>query len=340
MLNMDLWNEVPKKVRLACSQIERSRLFTREKITEIRRGMWNHLEAEKHFDLIIAGSLGRQEAHETSDVDAFVLLRKGKVTQRRLTTARRLVSELKATIESEGVQLRMASKGAFSDVCALEELVSNIGGKKDTNNTLTRRMVLLGEATGIGRSNNLNSIRRDLIKKYLQDLQPASDRRPIFLINDLVRYYRTMCVDYEYKKNEAGKPWAVRLMKLRHSRKLFYFSILVLLLKSEEIPPPERVKWIQDHFINFTPLERIIIGLAEHGRNKHWGILTCYNKFLEFMASPARRNKLDTIFFDKRDDSEEYIFLRDNSRELGDLFLDFILSVEKWQRTIKYYIVS
>src|SRR5690606_8603909 len=34
----------------------------------------------------------------------------------------------------------------------------------------------------------------------------------------------TLCVDYRYKVEQTSKPLPLRLMKLRHSRKLWHFS--------------------------------------------------------------------------------------------------------------------
>jgi len=45
-----------------------------------------------------------------------------------------------------------------------------------------------------------------------------------FLLHDLIRYYRTICVDFEYKTYENGKPWGDRNIKIQFSRKFLYFS--------------------------------------------------------------------------------------------------------------------
>lgn len=175
---------------------------------------------------------------------------------------------------------------------------------------------------------------------YLGDLQPIKDRRPIFLINDLLRYYRQICVDYEYKKNEVGKAWAVRLTKLRHSRKLFYFSALLPLLESMIVEPDGRIRWIVRQFVEYTPLERIVLLLEQYGCQRHWELLGFYNTFLEFMGSKERRDKLDKSVFERREKNTEYVLMRDNARAFRKIFMDFIFSVEHWRDPINKYVIS
>jgi len=68
---------------------------------------------------------------------------------------------------------------------------------------------------------------RVLLKRYLVDdfgyaMPPkAAARVPRFLLNDLVRYWRTMAVDFAAKRREReGAGWGLRNFKLRMSRKL------------------------------------------------------------------------------------------------------------------------
>src|SRR3972149_7722231 len=338
---MKTWEKIPEQIRTQCSQIEYSMTFTEDRIQKIKTRIMPLLEnsnQNKKFALVFAGSLGRKEAHETSDEDAFILFQ-NKVHKKEQSITKELLSSLKSIIKINDIKLRMASAGAFSNVCAFGDLVHNIGGKKETNDILTRRMVLLVEGQGICNGDFFDNSKREILMKYLRDLQPISDRRPIFLINDLLRYYRTICVDYEYKKNEAGKPWAVRLTKLRHSRKMFYLSALLPLLESMNVEPTQRIKWVQEQFIQCTPLERIILLLHKYGKEQHWELLIYYNEFLKFMASKERRQKLDKISFDKRDKNTEYVLMRDNARKFRSIFLNFIFSVKHWQEPINKYVI-
>lgn len=339
---MSIWKKVPEKVRVECRCIEEFRVFTEGKIGAIKEKMdpylKDHSEAIESF--IIVGSLGRKEAARTSDVDAFLLFRDGASGPDKTRIKDILMARLRSIVESEDVSLRLASVGAFSDGCDLLELRSNIGGREDTNVSLTRRILLLSEGVGFPEK-KFKKIREMILETYLADLQLRDERRPVFLLNDVIRYYRTICVDYEYKKNESGKPWAVRLTKLRHSRKILYFSALLPLLESIDIKKgTDRIVYLKKQFTECTPLERIILLLDKYGKEEHWEILKYYNDFLGWMSDRKMRERLDAVEFEKRDQNAEYLKLRDNARNLREVLNDFIFSVPAWKEPIQKYVLS
>ena len=46
----------------------------------------------------------------------------------------------------------------------------------------------------------------------------------MFLLNDVIRYWRTICIDLEHKVRADNKARDIRLIKLRFSRMLLYAS--------------------------------------------------------------------------------------------------------------------
>src|SRR5207247_550348 len=70
-----------------------------------------------------------------------------------------------------------------------------------------------------------------LVDRYLLDYQTKPKPGvPRFLVNDVVRYWRTIAVDYQAKKwDELDENWGLRYLKLIVSRKLTFAGTLVSL---------------------------------------------------------------------------------------------------------------
>src|SRR4051794_5959690 len=61
---------------------------------------------------------------------------------------------------------------------------------------------------------------------------------PRILQNDMARYWRSLAVDFAYKRRQrAGQGWALRTAKLRLSRKLTYASGLLMCFDCALNPP-------------------------------------------------------------------------------------------------------
>lgn len=338
MTEYDPWSVVPDDVKNELTTIESARRFTKDNLEEIKKRLQPVLESyNDEYTVVIAGSYGRGEANPTtSDLDAFVLAKLRSEKQKLQCEC--ILHELGKI--ANDLKIEMASKGAFSDYCCAGELLS-VGAKNETSDLLTRRMLVLIEGVGISAENDDFAIAREqILDRYLQELQPSEDRRPIFLINDLIRYYRTICVEYEYKKTEAGKPWAVKLTKLRHSRKLIYFSTLLPLLESMNIDNKDRIDWLKKQFIDYTPMERIILILENHGLPEDWDTLLHYDEFLKFLSNDDLRKSLDAISFEGRKDDANYLYVRDNARRFGESLNTFVSRVDIWKKPISKYVLS
>jgi hypothetical protein len=142
------------------------------------------------------------------------------------------------------------SSGTFGNMVFSHDLVHRIGGGADSNANLTRRMLLLLESRPLHFSFTdsasqvwCNVVRNVLDRYFEEDVHFSVHRErkvPRFLLNDLTRYWRTICVDYAAKHREQdGRKWAIRNAKLRMSRKLLFASGLAFCLSCELAPPQE-----------------------------------------------------------------------------------------------------
>ena len=208
---------------------------------------------DKNFCLIVNGSLARKELTESSDFDAF-LIADGILDVAQFNAATELWNSAK---QSSGL-VDPGSSGTFSSghVINIDEMVQNIGGVNDDNNKITQRMLFILESIPLGNSFLYDKLRNKILKRYISE-NITNHQLGLFLLNDIIRYYRTICIDFEFKTIEQDKPWGLRNIKLVYSRKLIYFAGVVMCAEMAQKSWREKRK-ICEIMMNMTPIERLI----------------------------------------------------------------------------------
>jgi predicted nucleotidyltransferase len=279
--------------------------------------------------VIFFGSIARGECTSNSDTD-WVVLVDGQVDEQHFQAYRRT---RKALIEASFIQ--PGSSGTFGNLAFSHDIVHRIGGQDDTNRNLTFRMLLLLESVSIGERIVRDRVIRAILRRYLAD-DPSwtfrSDGKiPRFLLNDSVRFWRTMAVDFADKfHDQAGEKWALRNVKLRFSRKLiFLFSMLACFswqLHRSEISSDRTSDSVESAlsylfgYFDRAPLEVIADELLREGVSTETcdKILSSYNEFLGVLDDDAKREELEKLPRDLAEKSE----LFQNLRTLSHTFRD------------------
>ena len=88
-----------------------------------------------------------------------------------------------------------AQDGAFAKNAPIRELLEHYGGSRDSNETITRRMLFLLEGDYLTNESEFKRIRLEIIRRYVGNT-PADHQIAFYLLNDVIRYWRTMAVDY------------------------------------------------------------------------------------------------------------------------------------------------
>src|ERR1019366_5526519 len=162
-----------------------------------------------------------------------------------------------------------------------------------------------------------------IIQRYLEE-EPhlitkngAQFKVPRFLLNDIVRFWRTMAVDFASKQRDrGGEGWGLRNAKLRMSRKLIFASGLLTCFSCHldqnlqaKIPTGDRdVKsarklnliQLENHLWNYTqqtPLDTMASSIRDYGirNNVAVQLFSAYDEFLGMMSDSDKRKHLKTL---------------------------------------------
>lgn len=317
---------------------ERQRLF---QVLREEPGFLNSDEAT----FVVFGSLARNELTSGSDVDWTLLVDAPVDPQHR-----HVVLRIKRLVEEAGFREPTAG-GVFGSLAFSHGIVHQIGGHDDTNRNTSQRILLLLEsfpfaATSIGKRAYDNVI-GGILQRYLADDltysagSPDSPKVPRFLLNDIIRYWRIMAVDYASKRWDRGdKGWAIRNLKLRMSRKLIFAAGLLMCLRASLKPDFQVVDSLFGtesyvlpmlnslrRCVAMTPMEIAAQSLMDFGSAAtRRDFLIAYNDFLATINDVERRNHLEKLAIESSHTDNVYLAAKEQTlgfdRALDRLFFE------------------
>lgn len=244
--------------------------------------------------LIGFGSLARLELTPASDLD-YLFVGDGLSDDR----SSELYSDLIVKIRSgAGVCLRNpGSSGVFGCHIEASPLVEHIGLQDDTNHNLTRRLVLIEESVPLANSAAHRQLLNEVFLRYLEARIHPSSKIPRVLLNDIIRYWRTVAVDY-HAKTATNPGYSLRYLKLLFSRKLCFLSSLAPLHQMSLAMPSDEQSYLMEAYS--TPaLVRLIKWFDFLGREDAkakrliQSSLERYWRFLRLFSSPESRGDLE-----------------------------------------------
>jgi hypothetical protein len=220
------------------------------------------------LDVVLLGSAARQELTGESDFDFLVIahgipgLVQDPVTGQPVHATRKVLAALQDLQKGEELAAAGAT-GMFGQIVSAPDLIERIGLEKDTNETHSHRILLLEESASIYQPALREQLLRAMLDRYLDDYRTEPKVGvPRFLLNDVERYWRTMCVDYQAKHwrqlplrlrtaldPEAHFDWGLRYFKLLISRKLTFVGTVtsLLLCKHLDVTQPD-VDFLYEQF--------------------------------------------------------------------------------------------
>ncbi len=291
--------------------------------------------AEFNNDVCLAavGSYGRLEASSSSDLD-YLLIYKGE--ENESYKYKSLDDKISQILDEEGTKKPSGIGKTFVSPASLTQLTTNIGGNKDKTQHLTWRVLMLTESKCLYNPTLYKQILSRIFEHYTKT---SREKRgyPRALINELIRYYRTVAVDYLYKVEEINKPWALRNFKLRHSRKFWFFTNMVLILHTFRGLPDTFSDDCYDHLfdeIRLSPIEKLAIVLLENDKKDLIMPFTLYNEFLGIINDSNIREEMSEIDYVSRYENHTFLELRQKSERFHETLLELFDKFEIWDDLI------
>jgi len=297
---------------MSLDMINKSKKYSTEIVKKIKYELSKQIKNDD-ICIVTTGSYARDEASEESDMDYYVIVKNGEYDLKYEE------KEMITNIVNKYVVKKSGDTGTFGDnaIEKLEDMLKNIGGSEDTNIKITRRMLFLLESKPLYNDTMYDMIMDRLINIYVKNIKKEQIAR--FLLNDIIRYYRTITVDFEFKTSEVGKSWGLRNIKLTYSRKLIYFAGILCVAKTQDLEKDEKVALLKDLFKK-TPLERINSIINDENNKKD--IFQYYNDFLEQISKKDVRKALNSIFTIDDERNETFNNLKNDSKKFSRVMIE------------------
>lgn len=299
-------------------RLRRNRDFSQSTLGSVREEL-DALALSGVLTVAVAGSFGRDEASEVSDADFIIVLDEDETLDDAARRQRNteVYGQISAPFVARGIA-EPNPTGVFASARTLSELLppsehGGIGQAAEQSDIMGKRLLLLLESKPLWSDPGYKKTIDAIFSSYARHVEAEPRKEYVLLLNDLIRYFRYICVNYESSFGTQRDRWAIRNIKLRHSRLLMYFGLLALLGEASSIGnDPAKVTWVREQ-LALTPLERLALAYARARDSKFGLVAGLYNSFLESISDPSLRDMLSAVEYADRYDNQEFARLKANS---------------------------
>ena len=295
------------------------------------------------------GSYGRYESSSHSDLDLFIV---GKNDGKRGSDGKEgslltrldetcIKADLIRTIRSLKIR-DFSDDGRFFTHYSVHDFTKTLGTPHDgVTNTFTARLLLLLESYPLLEPAVYRMVTEEVISAYWRDYRDhRADFMPAFLANDILRLWRTFCVNYEARTERMPIPrkaeGKLKNYKLKHSRLLTCYSALLYLLaiyrSHGTVSPTDAMA-----MINLTPTQRLewLLGRRDL-RHAHAAIVKLLRQYEEFLTvTNADKRELVGRFKNKKT-SQSYM---NAAYKFGDLIFEVLTKIGNESRFHRLLVV-
>jgi hypothetical protein len=312
-------------------EIKKRREFTTSRVIELRAKL---AETENLISgracVYATGSFGRLEASTHSDLDLFIVgkYQNGKDGKKESMLSRLSEICVKADLIKATRALKISDfdgDGKYLVRHPANLLTATLGKPEDDAiNTFTSRLLLLLESHPLVEQTVHGEVINDVIAAYWRDYEERSDQFvPAFLANDILRLWRTFCVNYEVRteRQPEEKKWKrkTKNYKLKFSRLLTCYSALLYLLfifgNNRTVHPADVLRMVV-----LSPTQRLETIYAMTSSNEIKSCLEIlidrYDNFLKVTDVPEP--DLIKLFSDKKISDQHFAEARDFGTSMFD----------------------
>lgn len=300
-------------------------------------------EVEQCEDLCIyvTGSFARLEASKHSDLDVFFInvgQEKGSISRINKTLIDAQLIKICRDLDFP----EFSNDGEFLKIHDLCDMKEKLGSPADDfDNLFTARLLLLLESSPLYNEEKYQILIQEIVESYYRDYHDhESDFKPIFLVNDLIRFWKTLCLNYEHRRNrinlqsredlsdEIKNKSYLKNLKLKFSRLLTCFSMIIFLSKNHSVLTPQDV--IEE--VAFTPLDRLQRSCKDDTTTLQ-KVYDEYAWFLDITGKPAN----EVIDWISERSNRDEAFGR--ARIFGQNIYQLLLSTTKDSATMRYLVI-
>ncbi len=277
-----------------------------------------------------AGSYARHEACEHSDIDMFFLCKKEREDMSEPHTSELRIFGKLIDIVDEMSFPKFSNDCQYLKMLHSPQILEHIGSPvEDHENFFTVRMLLLLESKCLYRDDIYNEITMEIVSSYYKDYPDHEQTfQPIFLLNDICRFWKTLLMNYEHKRHGSDHTDAektkqkVKNFKLKFSRMTTCFASIASFC-SYEIPITDEQIIEQTRL---TPRERLgsIPNRIPEAEEPVQDLLNRYSSFLEKTGLPT--NELEEHFSDKQKRTEMFQI----ANEYGDSMFNLLKTIDNY----------
>ena len=310
-------------------ELDGRKKYTAERFKELQKLLISAADISKGRACAYAtGSYGRLEAGGYSDLDLCIVARCDENRKSQLApldeicVKAEIISAVRKAnlpeIDGDGRYL-----GQFTNL----ELIESIGAPDDdVKNTFTSRMLLLLESKPIFGDEVYIEAKNDIISAYWLDYIDNKDEFiPAYLSNDILRLWRTFCVNYEARTRDLPADKAskrkIKNYKLKHSRIMTCYSAIIYLLAiyklKNTVSPADAVE-----MTSLSPMDRLSWVLEERNlSSSHKEVSLLIDQYEHFLqiANGDEEQLIDKVLKIDRYTRDDYKF--------GEIMFDAVNSI-------------